>query len=139
MMVSQTNPHYTRFDSRVQTPACRRASQVRPERNGPPRSWRSLAACAGCDPGLFYEQACQRVALACCATCQVAEPCLFAALDFEEDAVRRFGVFGGTTARQRAEIAQYLADRHLRPSDLLDAEERWWRTLVRKDARSWRS
>jgi len=111
------------------------SSQVRAEIS----SWRDLARCRGYPLELFFDGTRRQAALACCQACPVAEPCLFAALDFEEHAIRRFGVFGGTTARQRAEIAKHLADRHLRPSDLLDAEERWWRTLLRKNARSWRS
>jgi len=93
---------------------------------GLPLSWRTLAACAGRDPALFHSRACQRAALACCALCPVAEPCLFTALVHEEAAGYRFGVWGGTTAARRAQIAAYLADRRLSVAELLAGEESWW-------------
>jgi hypothetical protein len=83
-------------------------------------------ACAGCDPTLFHNRARQRSPLACCAACQVAEPCFFTALVHEEATGYRFGVWGGTTARRRAQIANYLAGRHLSVAALLASEESWW-------------
>jgi len=80
----------------------------------------------GCDPTLFHNPACQRSALACCAACPVAEPCLFTALVHEQAASYRFGVWGGTTPPGRARIAEYLAGRHLGVVELLASEESWW-------------
>ncbi|MDA8063187.1 MAG: WhiB family transcriptional regulator [Actinomycetota bacterium] len=90
-----------------------------------------MAACAGCDPNLFHDRACQRDALACCASCPVAEPCLFDALAHEEVAGCRFGVWGSTTAARRTRIATYLADRRLSVVELLAAEESWWAEHLR--------
>lgn len=57
------------------------------------------AACRGLDPDLFYAESGTAImkAKSLCATCDVREKCL-------EWAVRReeFGVWGGTTARERA-------------------------------------
>lgn len=39
-----------------------------------------------------------------CAECPVREPCLRRALEFEHDGGRRFGVWGGMTARERAQL-----------------------------------
>jgi len=93
---------------------------------GPQQFWRTLVACAGCDPNLFHNRACQRAALRCCALCPVAEPCLFTALVHEETAGYRFGVWGGTTAARRTQIATYLTDRRLSVVELLAGEESWW-------------
>ena len=85
-----------------------------------------MAACAACDPNLFHSRAFQRAALACCAACPVAEPCLFTALVHEGAAGCRFGVWGGTTAARRAQVAAYLTDRRLSVAELLAGEESWW-------------
>lgn len=63
------------------------------------RPWAVFAACREADAELFFpgtrEQ--ERRALAVCATCPVADDCLAYALDSRE----RFGVWGGTTERER--------------------------------------
>lgn len=92
----------------------------------PATSWQALAGCAGCDPGLFHARATQRAALACCAACPVAEACLLTALVHEAAAGYRFGVWGGATARRRAQIVAYLAGRRLSVAALLASEESWW-------------
>lgn len=57
------------------------------------------AACRGLDPELFYAEGGAAVARskAMCATCDALRPCLEWAVTREE-----FGVWGGTTARERA-------------------------------------
>jgi len=58
-----------------------------------------LAACRGLDPDLFYAESGTAImkAKSLCATCDVREQCLEWAIRREE-----FGVWGGTTARERA-------------------------------------
>lgn len=57
------------------------------------------AACRGLDPELFYAESGSAIirAKALCAECPVREICLEWAIRREE-----FGVWGGTTARERA-------------------------------------
>lgn len=59
------------------------------------------AACRGLDPELFYAESGSAVirAKARCAGCPVKDRCLEWALKREE-----FGVWGGTTARERAAL-----------------------------------
>lgn len=59
------------------------------------------AACDGVDSELFYAEGGQAIARAkaLCANCEVRERCLEWAVMREE-----FGVWGGTTARERAAI-----------------------------------
>jgi hypothetical protein len=114
----------TEEGGRYRHPSTRRALEA--PAPGLPRSWRVLAACAGCDPTLFHNRARQRSALACCAACQVAEPCLFTALVHEEATGYRFGVWGATIPAERVRIADYLAGRHLSVVELFAGEESWW-------------
>jgi hypothetical protein len=51
---------------------------------------------------------------------------LFTALVHEEAARYRFGVWGGTTAARRTQVAAYLTDRRLSAAELLAGEESWW-------------
>ena len=66
------------------------------------RPWMVFAACHDEDPDLFFaptkEQT--RQALAICEICPVQEDCLEYALDARE----RFGVWGGTTEKQRRKM-----------------------------------
>lgn len=59
------------------------------------------AACEGVDSELFYAEGGQAIARAkaICANCEVRDRCLEWAIKREE-----FGVWGGTTARERAAI-----------------------------------
>jgi WhiB family redox-sensing transcriptional regulator len=63
------------------------------------RTWESQAACKGMDPALFFpvndEDAGE--ALAVCKGCPVKGECLAWALETRE----RFGIWGGTTEKQR--------------------------------------
>jgi WhiB family transcriptional regulator, redox-sensing transcriptional regulator len=71
-------------------------------------TWRDAAACRGMDRELFYptgtygraaiEQ--EAAAKAVCAECPVAAPCLAEALAHRDG----WGVFGGTTAEERAQL-----------------------------------
>lgn len=64
--------------------------------------WRSQALCAQTDPEAFYPEKGEsaREALAVCRRCEVAAPCLAEALAADE----RFGVWGGTTERERRRL-----------------------------------
>jgi len=69
--------------------------------------WQAWGACRGLDPGIFfpgpeddYEEA-----LAVCRTCRVREECLQYALENRE----RFGIWGGTTERQRRRLMRRSA------------------------------
>ena len=59
------------------------------------------AECRGLDPELFYAESGSAImrAKAMCSTCSVREACLEWGIKREE-----FGVWGGTTARERAAI-----------------------------------
>lgn len=63
------------------------------------RPWAVYAACRDADADLFFPATREeeRRALALCAICPVADDCLAYALDSRE----RFGVWGGTTERER--------------------------------------
>lgn len=65
----------------------------------PDDRWVLRAACREADPDLFYSDDADdvRVALSYCERCPVADTCLTVALANGE----RFGVWGGTTERQR--------------------------------------
>jgi len=69
--------------------------------------WQAWGACRGLDPGLFfpgpdddYEEA-----LVICRGCRVREECLQYALENRE----RFGIWGGTTERQRRRLMRRSA------------------------------
>ncbi len=68
------------------------------------KPWATYAACADLGKGMtFYPQskADERAALAICESCAVREDCLAHALDTNE----RFGIWGGTTEKQRKRLA----------------------------------
>lgn len=76
----------------------------------PETAWIEQAACSDADVGLFYDQGSERAmapsltdleAIAVCNACPVIEQCLKAALDRDE----RWGIWGGKTPTQRAEMA----------------------------------
>jgi hypothetical protein len=65
--------------------------------------WHPLAACARAGPDGFYDHR-SRAARRLCSTCPVSEPCLWAALAFEQVLGYRYGIWGGTSAARRARI-----------------------------------
>ncbi|MGI9611159.1 MAG: WhiB family transcriptional regulator [Acidimicrobiia bacterium] len=71
------------------------------------RPWMVFGACREADANIFFptnkEQT--RAALAICATCPVEQDCLEYALDARE----RFGVWGGTTEKQRRKLLRRTA------------------------------
>lgn len=73
--------------------------------------WKQHAACAGVDPEIFYPEhgGSSRPARAICATCPVREPCLRYALFNDSDAFS-FGVWGGTSPRERRELRRLGSD-----------------------------
>jgi WhiB family redox-sensing transcriptional regulator len=72
-------------------------------------SWMADARCRGLETALFYpsEESHADAALAICAKCSVREPCLRYALDERE----QFGIWGGTTERQRRSLRRRGAAR----------------------------
>jgi WhiB family redox-sensing transcriptional regulator len=75
--------------------------------------WRHHAACLDEDPELFFPvsdrgQGTRQVALATavCARCRVRSECLAYALDDRLE----YGIFGGTTVRERRNLARVKAD-----------------------------
>ena len=66
------------------------------------------AACTGLDPEIFYAESGSAIvrAKAFCQQCDVRDRCLQWALKREE-----FGVWGGTTARERASIRREMGVR----------------------------
>ncbi|MGH8937160.1 MAG: WhiB family transcriptional regulator [Acidimicrobiia bacterium] len=71
------------------------------------QAWMERAACRGMDPALFFplsdEEA--EAGLAVCRTCPVREECLEYALEARE----RYGIWGGTTERERKRILRRSA------------------------------
>jgi WhiB family redox-sensing transcriptional regulator len=67
-----------------------------------PNDWRLRALCAQTDPEAFFPEkgGSARAALAVCAECPVRGECLNHALENDE----RFGVWGGTTERERRRL-----------------------------------
>jgi WhiB family redox-sensing transcriptional regulator len=65
-------------------------------------TWRDLAACAGTDQRMFFpaQGDANRLARQMCASCPVRIPCLDYAVDNHEE----FGIWGGTTPRERQAI-----------------------------------
>ncbi len=63
------------------------------------RPWAVFSACREADPGMFFASTRddERAALVVCSTCTVKGDCL----DFAVDSRERFGVWGGTTERER--------------------------------------
>lgn len=72
-------------------------------------NWRERAACNGEDPEKFFPDPSDvkgtTNALQVCVGCPVREQCLELALRAEADGLR-YGVFGGLTPRQRAQVAK---------------------------------
>jgi len=66
------------------------------------RPWAVFSACREADPTLFFAATRddERSALTVCSTCTVQESCLAFALETRE----RFGVWGGTTERERRRL-----------------------------------
>lgn len=66
------------------------------------RPWAVFSACREEDPSIFFAATRddERAALVVCSTCSVQEHCLEFALETNE----RFGVWGGTTERQRKKM-----------------------------------
>jgi WhiB family redox-sensing transcriptional regulator len=71
------------------------------------KSWRDLAACSGMDPALFYPERGEEVATAkaVCAVCPVQAECLAAGL------YEKFGIWGGTSERERRKLRHTAATR----------------------------
>lgn len=69
--------------------------------------WAGRAACRGADPALFFPgpDDDETIALGICARCPVRQPCLEYALEARE----RFGIWGGTTERQRRRLIRRSA------------------------------
>jgi WhiB family redox-sensing transcriptional regulator len=66
------------------------------------RPWAVFSACREADPSLFFASTRddERAALVVCSTCSVKGECLEFALESRE----RFGVWGGTTERERRKL-----------------------------------
>lgn len=71
------------------------------------RPWAARAECRGEDPALFFPASDDdpSTALAVCARCPVRQECLEYALEARE----RFGIWGGTTERQRRRMVRRTA------------------------------
>jgi WhiB family redox-sensing transcriptional regulator len=71
--------------------------------------WQDKALCAEVDPELFYPEkgGSTRDPKRICAMCEVREPCLDYALTHED--VGRFGIWGGTSERERRVLRRQAA------------------------------
>jgi WhiB family transcriptional regulator, redox-sensing transcriptional regulator len=71
------------------------------------RPWVVFAACADIESDIYFstDPADERSALALCATCPVRDECLEYALDARE----RYGVWGGTTEKERRRLVRRSA------------------------------
>ena len=76
-----------------------------------PPAWMAGAICAQTDPEVFFPERAERIkasdAKAVCSRCPVKDACLNWALDNGE----RYGVWGGTTERQRRKLRRVGNDR----------------------------
>lgn len=65
-------------------------------------AWQAEGACRGLDPDLFFPQRGQSLttARAVCAACPVKEECLDFAVEHHEE----FGVWGGSSERERRQL-----------------------------------
>jgi len=65
-------------------------------------AWQDKALCAQTDPEAFFPEkgGSTREAKRVCAKCEVRQPCLEYALDHDE----RFGIWGGTSERDRRRL-----------------------------------
>lgn len=70
----------------------------------PDKAWQVHGLCRGVDPNVFYppDAVGSDEAKAICAGCKVQAPCLEYALAWRE----KFGVWGGTSERERRRIAK---------------------------------
>lgn len=86
-----------------------RVDALLPQGAPPGDDWVLAAACREAEPDLFYsdDAADVRAALSYCERCPVADTCLAVALASGE----RFGVWGGTTERQRRRRLRQEASR----------------------------
>ena len=73
--------------------------------------WMDRASCATTPKDVFYpdqigvpEQKAYREARKICADCTVVKECLEYAMEVESDQARRYGMFGGTTPRDREKL-----------------------------------
>ncbi|MEA3511815.1 MAG: WhiB family transcriptional regulator [Actinomycetota bacterium] len=66
------------------------------------RAWAVFSACREADPAMFFARSRdeERAALVVCSACTVKGECL----DFAIDSRERFGVWGGTTERERKKL-----------------------------------
>lgn len=79
--------------------------------------WQSRANCLGVDPDLFFPErgASTREAKSICAACEVRTDCLDYALDHGE----KFGIWGGTSERERRRLRRArAAERRAREAPL---------------------
>ena len=72
-----------------------------------PVEWQSNARCAGVDPEIFFPErgGSSRAARAVCAVCPVRLECLEYALNNKE----QFGIWGGTSERERRRLRKERA------------------------------
>ena len=72
-------------------------------------TWQTHGMCLGLDPALFFPERGESTdqARAVCAACPVQTDCLQAALDRKE----RFGIWGGTSARERKHLRRLIQPR----------------------------
>jgi WhiB family redox-sensing transcriptional regulator len=71
------------------------------------RPWAARAECRGEDPSMFFPGTDDdpSLGLAVCARCPVRQECL----DYAIEARERYGIWGGTTERQRRRMARRIA------------------------------
>jgi WhiB family redox-sensing transcriptional regulator len=77
-----------------------------------PVEWQSWARCVEVDPEIFFPErgGSSRAARAVCDLCEVRTDCLEYALNNKE----QFGIWGGTSERERRRIRKERARRNLR-------------------------
>ena len=77
-----------------------------------PVDWQANARCAEVDPEIFFPErgGSSKAARAVCAQCEVRDKCLEYALNNKE----QFGIWGGTSERERRRLRKERARRRLR-------------------------
>ncbi|HEX2050958.1 MAG TPA: WhiB family transcriptional regulator [Actinomycetota bacterium] len=79
-----------------------------------PVDWQTNARCAEVDPEIFFPErgGSSKAARAVCNECTVRMQCLEYALNNKE----QFGIWGGTSERERRKLRRERAPRRLRPA-----------------------
>jgi WhiB family redox-sensing transcriptional regulator len=84
----------------------------------PPMLFVRERACRGVSTEIFYQEGRSASALAVCGECPIRRACLDWALETEQ----KFGVWGGTTPKQRRRMGLVATHRKIKGREMADVE-----------------